>query len=984
MASHKQTQSLYVECQFPDIRKRIYVSLVDENIFQSVVVQQDWTLKCLLNYLKSSFKVSDSIKYVSLFTTDKVMITSLDVLVHNQVLRLTPGIETPIIPYVIQQQQPEKKQPTSTLIHDRSEVDHSDDNKSLYDLSYDCKNPFLDIFYELKRQYKHLIQIGESKPYTATLYLASHCDRTDSSAWIVFKNDMQPDQFTYSIHMASAIALEYRLKQNFKNLTSVYQLPQVLEAVMLTFQDYYQKAPGNAKYPAYMDGELVSFFPSDYIEVNSITKSQFILECKEIENKISQSLGVCQSIIKNLLFKFKLSSIKCTGYINKNLKGHLDKNDVRHLKFIDTDGQSCPICFDDDLTVDQIVQLACGHYMCTPCFTQFIDTEVEHGLGNGFPIQCPDVHCPLIIDSSTISATLTKSNLFENFKTQLFRDYKISSGSPQCAVKNCKHMILNNPDLQLVLPFSGCTCQSTLCYHCGASAYHWPHYCKGNLNELFNEDLETIKYLLATSTLCPSCQYPVQKTTGCNHIKCGICNTDFCYVCGLKYVNGGHPLINGAYGCPGDQRRKLLIAKGVEKSVGLKASTLLALHGNPDSPARFLIVQFQEFSKSLEGNFARKDYQGIKEKADYCVSLFKEYLEEKLKKNGKRRKEIVDEIQKCTHAIASRFQIKKNGHSHIEPHVDDRIKIKTVSCTLSINGVLDEGINLFVKTNMSEWKIDILESLGLSMTKDNESKFTNYLNKMIIYNLGGNIIKSSRHVVLGERIFIALQGEDYLDPQIPNENEISPRPSSSPTGSSSNKKRSNKRSSSPPPPPPPSSSPSNIYQELEDLRSNPIYRDAAVYNNEEDEQLALLRLQVNGELKHLLVDQEHGDSDDDDIADQWEDCFDQGEEEDWELIEQLEQIKQMEKMEKMKQEKTNHHEFQVDALGWQVFPAIPSSPSRPLSIPCGLSATKKNISTNHNHLEDFLDDDFLEKYDSVIENFEKVHKKLLYPLPPWN
>lgn len=49
--------------------------------------------------------------------------------------------------------------------------------------------------------------------------------------------------------------------------------------------------------------------------------------------------------------------------------------------------------------------------------------------------------------------------------------------------------------------------------------------------ELTVEDKASLEYLKQHTTPCPTCAAPSQKTHGCNHMICFICNTHFCYLC---------------------------------------------------------------------------------------------------------------------------------------------------------------------------------------------------------------------------------------------------------------------------------------------------------------------------------------------------------------------------------------------------------------------------------------------------------------------
>ncbi|KAK3690826.1 hypothetical protein LTR37_018954 [Vermiconidia calcicola] len=59
-------------------------------------------------------------------------------------------------------------------------------------------------------------------------------------------------------------------------------------------------------------------------------------------------------------------------------------------------------------------------------------------------------------------------------------------------------------------------------------------------NELSADDKASYDYILLNTSPCPSCNAPVQKTMGCNHMKCFQCDTHFCYLCGF-WLDGGNP-----------------------------------------------------------------------------------------------------------------------------------------------------------------------------------------------------------------------------------------------------------------------------------------------------------------------------------------------------------------------------------------------------------------------------------------------------------
>ncbi|KAF2722067.1 RWD-domain-containing protein [Polychaeton citri CBS 116435] len=58
--------------------------------------------------------------------------------------------------------------------------------------------------------------------------------------------------------------------------------------------------------------------------------------------------------------------------------------------------------------------------------------------------------------------------------------------------------------------------------------------------ELSVDEKASYDYIRAHTSPCPTCFSPVQKTMGCNHMKCFQCNTHFCYLCGA-WLDGQNP-----------------------------------------------------------------------------------------------------------------------------------------------------------------------------------------------------------------------------------------------------------------------------------------------------------------------------------------------------------------------------------------------------------------------------------------------------------
>lgn len=59
-------------------------------------------------------------------------------------------------------------------------------------------------------------------------------------------------------------------------------------------------------------------------------------------------------------------------------------------------------------------------------------------------------------------------------------------------------------------------------------------------NELSAEEKASYEYIRKSTSPCPNCYAPIQKTMGCNHMRCFLCKHHLCYLCGA-WLDGDNP-----------------------------------------------------------------------------------------------------------------------------------------------------------------------------------------------------------------------------------------------------------------------------------------------------------------------------------------------------------------------------------------------------------------------------------------------------------
>lgn len=126
----------------------------------------------------------------------------------------------------------------------------------------------------------------------------------------------------------------------------------------------------------------------------------------------------------------------------------------------------------------------------------------------------------------------------------LFYDYslnnvveKAGNGFIWCMTPDCKNAIQWEENKEQT-EFKCGKCQKAYCLKCRVP-WHDKQTCEEfKLSNTEDENDVKFKELVqgANFKQCPHCKFWVEKTMGCNHMRCK-CGNDFCYLCGGLYPN---------------------------------------------------------------------------------------------------------------------------------------------------------------------------------------------------------------------------------------------------------------------------------------------------------------------------------------------------------------------------------------------------------------------------------------------------------------
>lgn len=183
----------------------------------------------------------------------------------------------------------------------------------------------------------------------------------------------------------------------------------------------------------------------------------------------------------------------------------------------------CPVCYD---TESESFCLGCEHRFCYDCYSQYVTSQVHEGPACIY-MKCPQHKCSKLIPRSVV-ARLAQGDAYSKYSTYVTQNFIESNKSYRyCPAANCSQVAIGSGVTNVK-----CPCGNKFCFRCGDDA-HEPCSCAHleAWNLKCRNESETANWIIVNTKKCPSCASRIEKNQGCNHMKCGKCSFDFCWIC---------------------------------------------------------------------------------------------------------------------------------------------------------------------------------------------------------------------------------------------------------------------------------------------------------------------------------------------------------------------------------------------------------------------------------------------------------------------
>ncbi|XP_058795261.1 E3 ubiquitin-protein ligase arih1l-like [Phymastichus coffea] len=186
----------------------------------------------------------------------------------------------------------------------------------------------------------------------------------------------------------------------------------------------------------------------------------------------------------------------------------------------------CEICC-TSVPPSELTGFQCRHRYCRDCWNKYLTEKV---LQEDFVymITCAAHNCDILIDYASVMELANDNTVRLRYQYLIANSYvKHNALLKWCPGVACNYAIkVQCIDTKQIK----CKCGMAFCFSCGGD-YHEPLSCELLRKWLAKCKADTEPRPVDDAKDCPKCQKSVEKTGGCNRVRCKKCHYQFCWVC---------------------------------------------------------------------------------------------------------------------------------------------------------------------------------------------------------------------------------------------------------------------------------------------------------------------------------------------------------------------------------------------------------------------------------------------------------------------
>ena len=189
----------------------------------------------------------------------------------------------------------------------------------------------------------------------------------------------------------------------------------------------------------------------------------------------------------------------------------------------------CLICYKNYPDTYFLTIPTTQHKFCKNCVFSYLSQMIDSN--QILHIKCPD-DCAVVLLGTDIESLLSEApELYIRYiRLSKTRQLSMNPNICWCVRAGCDQYIERNPQK---IHLTCDKCFQEICFLC-KNGWHGQRTCEQAMNQelmMYIEDKDVKR--------CPSCHHGIEKNNGCNHMTCGQCGYQFCWLCLGKY-RGNH------------------------------------------------------------------------------------------------------------------------------------------------------------------------------------------------------------------------------------------------------------------------------------------------------------------------------------------------------------------------------------------------------------------------------------------------------------